>query len=391
MSKIECMLCGEQVHSIAKHIEDKHSDECTILDYEAKFPEAPLESQALIDRRKSRAAQNAASQSEEGKSVTSANTVKAEEFVVAKAAMDELFGMKGNPEALNRRGQSIQISVYTPPTYLQSYVPEKDADYVMSPSLLKTVLIGLETRVNVYLHGHMGSGKSTMFEVVCAYTNRPMIRIQHTRDTEQSHIVGQWLVKNGATVFELGPLAYAMKHGLVYLADEYDFAMPAVLAIYQPVLEGKPLIIKEADAENRIIHPHPNFRIVATGNTNGSGDETGLYQGTVVQNAANYERFGIVEKVNYMSPDAEIKIIAAKTGADVNSAKSLVRFGTLIRESYGRQEMSLPISPRSLINAANLGVRFGDFKRGLELAFINRLDSTSAQTAMEIMGRIYTS
>ena len=88
------------------------------------------------------------------------------------------------------------------------------------------------------------------------------------------------VVKNGETVFELGPLPYAMKHGMVYCADEYDFAEPAVLSIYQSVLEGKPLIIKEADLENRVIKPHPNFRFCATGNTNGAGDSFGLYQGT---------------------------------------------------------------------------------------------------------------
>lgn len=49
-----------------------------------------------------------------------------------------------------------------------------------------------------------------------------------------------------------------MKHGWMYLADEYDFAQPNVLSVYQAVLEGKPLYIKEADAANRVIKPHPN-------------------------------------------------------------------------------------------------------------------------------------
>ena len=37
-----------------------------------------------------------------------------------------------------------------------------------------------------------------------------------------------------------------MKHGWVYLADEYDFAFPQILGVYQPVLEGEALVIKEA-------------------------------------------------------------------------------------------------------------------------------------------------
>lgn len=69
-----------------------------------------------------------------------------------------------------------------------------------------------------------------------------------------------------------------MKHGWVYLADEYDFAFPQILGVYQPVLEGEALVIKEATPEWRRITPHERFAFIGTGNTNGSGDETGLYQ-----------------------------------------------------------------------------------------------------------------
>ena len=127
-----------------------------------------------------------------------------------------------------------------------------------------------------------------------------MIRAQHTASTEESQIVGQILAKNGSTYFEPGLLSLAMRLGWVYLADEYDFAYPQILGIYQPVLEGEALTLKEATPEWRTVKPHAKFAFIGTGNTNGSGDETGLYQGTNIQNAANFSRFGIVAESQYM-------------------------------------------------------------------------------------------
>ncbi len=67
-----------------------------------------------------------------------------------------------------------------------------------------------------------------------------------------------------------------MKNGWVYLADEYDFAFPQILGIYQPVLEGEPLVIKEATPDWRRVAPHKRFAFIGTGNTNGSGMKRGF-------------------------------------------------------------------------------------------------------------------
>ncbi|MER9496479.1 AAA family ATPase, partial [Mesorhizobium sp. M0320] len=170
--------------------------------------------------------------------------------------------------------------------------------------------------------------------------------VQHTAHTEESHVLGQYVVRTkmakhdvisgdgtrhevekpmSVTEFQLGPLPLAMIEGAVYCADEYDFAMPQVVALYQPVLEGKALVIKDAPPEYRLIKPHPEFRIVATGNTNGTGDETGLYQGTLIQNAANYSRFKITEEVTYMEPKIEETVISGQAGIERADAAKLVK------------------------------------------------------------------
>ncbi len=171
----------------------------------------------------------------------------------------------------------------------------------------------------------------------------------------------------------------AMLNGWVYLADEYDFALPSVLAVYQPVLEGKALVIKEAPAAQRIVRPHPNFRFIATGNTNGSGDETGLYQGTNIQNAANYDRFHMVLEIKYMKAALETQILVNQAKIDKADAEKLVDFANRVRESYDGNKISSPISPRTLIAAAQIGLRKGSYRAGISLCFANKLSKVDKE------------
>ncbi|PHM52357.1 porphyrin biosynthesis protein [Xenorhabdus hominickii] len=229
---------------------------------------------------------------------------------------------------------------------------------------------------------------TSLVSQVAARLGRPLIRSQHTASTEEAHITGQILAKDGRTYFEAGLLSLAMKHGWIYLADEYDFAYPQILSLYQPVLEGEPLILKEATPDWRKVQRHKHFAFVATGNTNGSGDETGLYQGTNQQNAANYSRFAIVSKVNYLPIDQE-KVILMAYGIPEQLANKLVQFAKRIREAYEAHEIAQPIGPRELLNAGLVGTMRSNPVLGLQKAYINKLPSASAIAANEFAQRIF--
>jgi len=371
---IQCELCGKRVHVIANHLKSDH-DDVTIDEYKERFPNAPTLS--AIAKRKIR----------ERKEEMQINHINAANVVPMTAGaiereepLHELFKLGNAPAALSKSGSPIPVKVFgRSKGHDADLIPDIDEGYVYDIDILKNILLGFQINRPILLWGHAGTGKSTFFEQVCARTNRPLIRVQHTINTEESHIVGQWTVRGGETVFELGPLAVAMKEGYVYMADEYDFAMPSVLSVYQSVLEGKSLVIKEADAANRVIRPHPNFRFVATGNTNGSGDETGLYQGTTIQNAANYDRFGITCKVNYMQEAIEARIVVNQSGIDKVDAKRLVELANKIRETYDAGKISSTISPRAVINAAIVGMYRGDYRMGLNLAFANKLNTVDRE------------
>ena len=180
-----------------------------------------------------------------------------------------------------------------------------------------------------------------------------------------------------------------MKYGFTYLGDEYDRAMPQVLSVYQPVLEGKPLVTKEAPPEWRIIKPHKNFRFVATGNTNGAGDEAGLYPSTALQDFANYERFGLMIHIDWMPEEQEIGVIAGQAGIPTEDARQLVKFAQMIRDQVEQGGIQSPVSPRALINAGKIGARFKDYGRGVELAYINRLSTVEAEASRQVSQRYF--
>ncbi len=418
--KILCHIDNVRVHSIQAHIKNNHKD-WTIEKYQEKFPGEPLFSQTALDiiaKKK----EEAAAAAKAAAPVADANSIHAHmlseagmapsKVVVKQALFHELFELGNAAAALSAKGQPIPIKILDglDPTSLD-YLPDVDKSYVFNIDLLKKVIIGFELNMPTYLWGFHGTGKTTILQQAAARTRRPFIRVQHTINMQESDVLGQWTVRSkpveveevspdgtivkvvkqqSVTDFQLGPLPMAMINGWVYCADEYDFAMPSVTAVYQPVLEGQALLIKDAPPHFRKIVPHPNFRFVATGNTNGVGDETGLYQGTLVQNAANYSRFAITEEVEYMEAKIETAILQSKTGIDSTSANKIVKMANEVRKLFRDGKITMTVSPRELIRCASLGIAYGgNWTLGMELAFANRLSRVDKKVVQEYMQRVF--
>jgi cobaltochelatase CobS len=383
---VTCRICGERVHAIQVHLKRDHP-EVSLSDYASKYPDAPLLSSLAMQRlaqarQQKKAAEQKAAEQKAVETVLSAPTVK--------TPLHKVFGLdpKENAEGLSALGLPILITVIVS-TPFANMVPKVLDTYVYDPNELKYAVMAFEFGLPLYVYGHKGSGKSKLLEQIAARTGRPFVRVQHTVNTEGSHIVGQWVVRNGQTEYEWGPLALAMMNGWTYCADEFDFALPSVLSIYQAVLEGEPLYVNDAPADRRLVRPHPDFRFVATGNTNGGGDETGLYQGTSMQNAAAFDRFGVTLCKNYMEAKAETHMLMKAANLVKGDATRLVKFGTLVRDAYAAAKISDLISPRALINAARIGLVLASFVKGLELAFINKLSTGDRNVVNSIAQRVF--
>jgi cobaltochelatase CobS len=392
---VKCMLDEIWVHSIEPYLKRVHP-EVTLADYRERFPDAPL-----MSERVQKAAKIKAGMTLDMATSTSANVVPLHGTphdavvhpAVSKKSFADVFELGDAPAAQNAKGAPIMIEVLGDcGPELSDYIPSVDPNYIYDIENLKAVMMAVAIKTPLLAWGMHGTGKTTLLLQYAARTNRPAIRVQHTISTEESHVLGQYVVRNGDTMFEPGPLAYAMRYGLIYIADEYDFALPSVTSVYQPVLEGHRLIIKEAPPEWRVVKPHPNFRFFATGNTNGGGDETGLYQGTQMQNAANYSRFGITIEISYMPEKQEIAVLQGQCQIFETAAKKLVDFGNNVRTAYQDGTIGVTVSPRELINAGIIGRALGaKWTKGLELAYTNRLNKNDRAAVMNIVQRIFGS
>ncbi|MBX4911398.1 AAA domain-containing protein [Rhizobium bangladeshense] len=399
--KIVCAIDGGLCDSIRVYLKQNYPD-WTVDRYKKEFPGSPL-----LSEKGKRAALKAKEAADRKAAAQAFQPGQA--FAFAERSLAEIFDLDAST-ALSSTGNPIMLRCLTEHhPEADAYINPSDPDYVFNIDLVKKVCLGFELGMNVYLWGYHGTGKTTVLEQCAARTGRPFLRVQHTGNTEEAHILGQYVVKTimvdaqelgpdgrihavkkpqTVTEFQYGPLAMAMKYGMVYCADEYDFAMPSVIALYQPVLEGKPLVIKDAPIDQRVIHPHPDFRFVATGNTNGVGDETGLYQGTMIQNAASYSRFHITEEVKYMDAKQEALVLRSKAGLGKPDAEKFVKVANAIRESFAKGEMSMTISPRELITAASLTIVFGNNPTlGFKLAFINRCSRIDQVTVEQVVQR----
>lgn len=397
---ISCRICGEDIHHVGKHLAQAHPG-VSIEEYQQQYSDAPLKSPAFEALEKTRLKQK-----QQDAKVTNGmqsmvakilpftppnSTVKRPLHEVFELPLDD--AMRSPPKKNQTQGDPIMIDTLDPtgltPDCIEA-IPDVNDGYVFRPDELKDLVMAIQLNIPTLVWGYHGAGKTTVVEQACARLGRPYLRVQHTDTTEESHIVGQMVVRNGGTEFDYGPLAEAMMKGWVYLADEYDFAHPAVIAVYQAVLEGKPLYIKEAPPSQRLVKPHPHFRFLATGNTNGSGDDTGLYSGTKIGNAAAYSRFGITIHVDYPEPKTEIAILKGSMPLTQDVAEKLVDFAGRIRNMYAAGEISLPISPRELIRASMIGVvKGGNFRRGIELAYSNRLDKTQGEAVSQTAQRVF--
>lgn len=394
---IECRICGSSEHHIGSHLQQAHPG-TTLADYQAKFPDEPVVSKVLeakmLEKAKERTVAETNVQNMVAKIVPftkpgTSQTLPINEVFELPLTDD----LRSAPKRGQTAGDPINVVVrdHTSMDAIDiEAIPAIDEGYVFRNDELKDAVMAVQLNMPLLVWGLHGSGKTTLVEQIFARTCRPSVRVQHTETTEEAHIVGQMVVRNGGTEFDFGPLPEAMMRGWAYLADEYDFAHPAVIAVYQAVLEGKPLYIKEAPPMQRLIKPHPDFRFIATGNTNGSGDDTGLYSGTKIGNAAAYSRFGVTIQVHYPEPKVEIAILKQRIGLTQDVAEKLVEIAGATRTMYANGELSLPISPRELIRAGTIGmIKGGQFRKGLELAYANRLDSTQAESVSQTAQRIF--
>ncbi len=278
------------------------------------------------------------------------------------------------------------------------YAPQIDEAYRFNPETTLAILAGFAFNRRVMVQGYHGTGKSTHVEQVAARLNWPMIRINLDGHVSRIDLVGKdaIVLRDGqqVTEFREGLLPWSVQRAIALIFDEYDAGRPDVMFVIQRVLEasGKLTLLDQ----NRVISPHPWFRLFATTNTIGLGDATGLYHGTQQINQGQMDRWSIVTTLNYLDHDAEAAIVLAKTRHydSVDGRRTIlamVRVADMTRNAFMNGDISTVMSPRTVITWAENAEIFGDVGLAFRVTFLNKCDELERATVAEFFQRAFGS
>ena len=275
-------------------------------------------------------------------------------------------------------------------------VPDFDPAYVFDPDTTLAILAGFAYNRRVMVQGYHGTGKSTHIEQVAARLNWPCIRINLDAHISRIDMVGRdaIVLKDGqqVTEFKEGLLPWALQRPVALVFDEYDAGRPDVMFVIQRVLEvqGKLTLLDQ----NKVIKPHPAFRLFSTTNTIGLGDTTGLYHGTQQINQGQMDRWSIVTTLNYLSHDAEAEIVLAKsptynTAEGKKTIAAMVRVADMTRNAFINGDLSTVMSPRTVMTWAQNAEIFGDIGFAFRLTFLNKCDELERASVAEFYQRAF--
>ena len=288
--------------------------------------------------------------------------------------------------------QNLTVPAFSTRT---EHVPAIDEDYRFDPDTTLAILAGFSHNRRVMIQGYHGTGKSTHIEQVAARLNWPCIRINLDSHISRIDLVGKdaIVVEDGKqiTAFKEGLLPWALQHPVAIVFDEYDAGRPDVMFVIQRVLEveGKLTLLDQ----NRVITPHSCFRLFATTNTVGLGDTTGLYHGTQQINQGQMDRWNIVSTLNYLDHDVETDIVYGKTknwqdqdnGRNVIS--NMVSVADLTRKGFVNGDLSIVMSPRTVLTWAENAEIFDDIAFGFRVTFLNKCDELERPIIAEYFQR----
>ena len=276
------------------------------------------------------------------------------------------------------------------------WVPEIDEGYIFDKDTTLSILAGFNHNRRVMVQGFHGTGKSTHIEQIAARLNWPCVRINLDSHISRIDLLGKDVIKlndgKQITEFQEGMLPWSIQNPVALVFDEYDAGRPDVMFVIQRILEveGKLTLLDQ----NKVIKPHPSFRLFATTNTVGLGDVTGLYHGTQQINQGQMDRWHILSSLNYLDENQELKVVLSKVNEfDSNKnkeiLKNMIKLANLTRNGFENGDISILMSPRTVISWAQNYKIFKDIIDSFKLTFLNKCDDLEKPIIVEYFQRCF--
>lgn len=270
-----------------------------------------------------------------------------------------------------------QISVESVMTTVKPFVEKYIADtYGMLPKVIEvktekethkvqgcthyefeTILKLVVADIPVFLTGPAGCGKN----VICKQISEALgLQFYFSNAVTQEYKITGFIDANGH--YQETQFYKAFTQGGVFMLDEMDASTPEVLVILNAAIANRYF-----DFPNGRVDAHPDFRIVAAGNTYGTGADI-EYTGRFQLDASSLDRFAVIE-VGY---DENIELAIA------DNDKEVVRFIHDFRRAVKVADIKFTVSYRAIERFVKLKSMF-DTQKAIQLAVLRGMDKDDAQ------------
>lgn len=251
---------------------------------------------------------------------------------------------------------------FTPSTTTTPSTSVKHSKY----DIIKTCIT---TDVPVYLVGEAGTGKNYTLQEIAKELN---LTFYFTNSVQQEYKITGFIDAGGN--YHETEFYKAFTNGGLFFLDEIDASIPEVLVLLNAAIANRYF-----EFPNGRKDAHPQFRVVAAGNTVGSGANE-LYTGRLVLDQATLDRFVVIE----FDYDRNIELSLAKGN------EALVNFTRSLRDYCKQQGIRATFSYRMIINITKLEATGLPLKDILTISVLKGLDRDTIRTLkVENSGKYY--
>ena len=200
-----------------------------------------------------------------------------------------------------------------------------------------------ERRLAVMLKGPTGCGKTRFVEYMAWRLQRPLVTISCHDDLTASDLVGRFLVRHDATVWQDGPLTRAVREGALCYLDEVVEARQDTVVVLHPLTDHRRVL--PIDRTGELVAAAPGFQLVVSYNPG--------YQRMLKDLKPSTRQRFVALDFSFPPPEREAGIVQHEGGVDAGLARTLVELGQRLRSLQDRGLAEVP-STRLIVAAARL-------------------------------------
>lgn len=236
-------------------------------------------------------------------------------------------------------------------------------------SKFKIIKSCVESKIPVYLAGPAGSGKNHTLEQVAKALG---LEFYFTNSVQQEYKITGFIDAGGT--FHETEFYKAFKNGGLFFLDEMDASIPEVLVLLNAAIANGYF-----EFPNGKITAHEDFRVVAAGNTVGSGADE-AYTGRMVLDQATLDRFAIIE----FGYDLQIEMALAKGNTQ------LVSFIQDLRKQADEKGIRATFSYRCISMVVKLEATGMQIEEIVKIAVVKGMDKDTINTFNTTTGNKYS-